>query len=407
MKVYVEPTGRRIAPFDDPPGEALIGNRRLADRLDEAIRDAGLTRVDRFDPPCLVVPDALWCTTGALRQLVAGIDPARDAVLVLADSRFGRASTPVQPRVRKVDAGWRFDAIRYLASSRAIDGTDDIDAIPEASADAIEVIIDCDEEPFDLPAPPYLEIDKLEFGLPRDVVMTIHHWVHILWANQFVGAVEMRNTSKLALAGRGLWAALRALSLNKWRVMGKFNRIGKNCDIHPTAVVEASTLGDNVKVGPFARVFASTLGDGAEVWAYGSVELCTLGPRAVVTEQSALRFSVLYPEAVVGQYLMQMSVLGRRALTTGAAFTMDLNFSGNIRVPLDGALHDSGTAFLGAAFGHRARIGTGFWLASGRMIPNDYFIIRHPDAVVSRIPDGLAGQNPLAVQGRTLIPLGG
>ncbi|MCB9542710.1 MAG: hypothetical protein H6703_09710 [Myxococcales bacterium] len=389
MKVFVEPTGRRIAPFDDPPGEALIGNRRLADRLDDAIREAGLTRIDRLEAPCLVVPDALWATGGALRKFVTGA-AGRDAVLVLGDCRFARASTPVQPDVRRVDAGWRFDRIRYVA-----DG-----------AEPVEVVVDPEENPFDVPAPPYLAAEKMEFGLPLDVVMTLHHWVHILWANLFIGAVDMRRRSKWQLARQLGSAILRARSLNKWRVMGRFNIIGRNCDIHPTAVVEASTLGDNVKIGPFCRVFASTLGDGAEVWPYGMVELSTVGPRAVVTEQSALRFSVLYPEAVVGQYLMQMCVLGRKALTTGAAFSMDLNFDQNIRVPLDGKLHDTGTRFLGSAFGHRSRVGTGFWLASGRAIPNDYFVIRHPDAVVSRIPDGLAGRNPLAVQGQTLVPLG-
>lgn len=389
-RVFVEPTGRRIAPFDDPPGEALIGNRRLADRLDEAIRDAGFTRVDSPEPPCLIVPDALWCTAGALRKFVAGA-AGRDAVLVLGHCRFGDASTPVQPDVRKVEAGYRFARIRFVTP---------------AGADPVDVVIDADEDPLDIPAPPYLDIDTLAFGLPRDIVMTLHHWVHILWANLFIGAVDMRNTPRSTLIRRGLWAVLRARSLDKWRVMGRFNVIGKGCDIHPTAVVEASTLGDNVTIGPFARVFASTLGDGAQVWAGGHCELSTIGPKAVVTEYSTVRFCVLYPEAVVGQYLMQMCVLGRRVMTTGAAFSMDLNFDQNIRVPLDGTLHDTGTRFLGSAFGHRARIGTGFWLASGRMIPNDYFIIRHPDAVVSRIPEGLAGQNPLAVQGRTLVPLG-
>lgn len=390
MKVFIEPSGRRIAPFDDPPGEALIGNRRLADRLDEAIRGAGLTRIDRLEPPCVVLPDTLWCTAGALRKFVEGAG-GRDAVLVLGHCRFADASTSVQPHVSKVEAGYRFEKVRYVSGD---------------DAEPIEVLVDAEEQPLDIPPPPYLDMEAMAFGLPKDVFMEVHHWVHLLWANMFIGAVDVRATSKWTFLRRGLWAFLRARSFNKWRLMGRFNIIGKNCDIHPTATVEASTLGDDVVIGPYARVFASTLGDGAQVWTQGMCEMSTVGPRAVITEQSCLRFSVLYPEAVVGQYLMQMCVLGRKALTTGAAFTMDLNFDQNIRVPLDGKLYDSGTRFLGAAFGHRSRIGTGFWLASGRMIPNDYFVVRHPDAVVSRIPEGLAERNPLAVEGRTLTPLG-
>lgn len=389
MKVFIEPTGRRIEPFGDAVGATPIGNRRLDERLAEAIAGAGLTPIDRLEPPCLVVPDTLWCTAGALRQF---IDKAagRDAVLVAQTCRFIEATAKVQPDVHPVEGGVRFDKIRLV-----IDG-----------AEPVEVAIDLDEEPVDLGSLPYVSDQSMPFGLPRDVVMTMHHWVHILWANLFVGAVDMRNTPKWRLLTKGAWAALRAFSLNKWKVMGKFNTIGKGCDIHPTAVVEASTLGDGVVVGPFARVIASNLGDGAQVWPYGLVEVCTMGPRSVVTEHSTLRFSVLYPEAVVGQYLMQMCVLGEKVLTTGAGFTMDLNFDRSVRVPLDGALHDTGSPFLGAAFGHRSRIGTGFWLASGRMVPNDYFLIRHPDQVLSKLPPGLAEQNPVAVQGRGLIALG-
>jgi hypothetical protein len=110
----------------------------------------------------------------------------------------------------------------------------------------------------------------------------------------------------------------------------------------------------------------------------------------------------MYPEAVAGQYLMQQCVLGRGAVTTGGAFSIDLNFEATIRVPLDGRLHDTGTRFLGSAFGHKSRAGTGFWLASGRMVPNGCFIIRDPDEVVSRIPADVAGQGPLRVVGRTV-----
>ena len=194
MRVFVEPSGRRIAPFDDPPGEALIGNRRLADRLDDALRGAGLTRVEQPEPPCLVLPDTLWTTAGALRKFLAGA-AGRDAVLVLAHCRFADATTPVQPHVTKVAAGFRFEKIRFVSG---------------ADAEPVEVVIDPEEDPFDVPAPPYLDMDSLAFGLPRDVVMTLHHWVHILWANQAAGGIELMRTPPWKWALRGLWAATRA-----------------------------------------------------------------------------------------------------------------------------------------------------------------------------------------------------
>ncbi|MEQ1508672.1 MAG: hypothetical protein ABMB14_40970, partial [Myxococcota bacterium] len=92
--VYVEPTGRRVLPFDDPPGAVLIGNRPLSDWQAEMIAEAGLERIDALRPPCLVVPDALFTNGEVLKRFVAGA-AGRDAVLVLARSQFGASTTPV------------------------------------------------------------------------------------------------------------------------------------------------------------------------------------------------------------------------------------------------------------------------------------------------------------------------
>ncbi len=387
MKVFLEPSGRRVQPFDDPVDQTPIGNRLLKDWMGDAFRSAGLVQIDALEPPCLVVPDNLFCTAGALTQFVNGA-AGRNAVMVLKRSRLGRLVSHVQPDVGETPDGWRFSTVRFVS------GQDE---------DPVDVVVDPEEQEIDFTVRnPYLGKDNIELGLARHPVMTIHHWVHILWANQICGAIEVRNTPTWKFVLRLLWAAFRALSFNRWKVMGKLNKIGKNCDIHPTAIIEGSTLGDGVKVGPYARVMLSHLADEVDVMAGAQVEFSTLGEGAVVSEQSVLRFSLLYPEAVASQYLMQQCILGRRTVTTAGAFTMDLNFDQSIRVKLDGELYDSGQQFLGSAFGHRCRVGTGFWMASGRSIPNDYFVVRAPEAVLSRIPDGLAEQNPLAVRGKTI-----
>jgi hypothetical protein len=390
LNVYVEPTGRLIEPFGDPPGDALILNRPLSAWLAEALAAAGLTRVERLAPPCLVVPDALFTTSGALRAFVQGA-AGRDAVLVLKDSVYGRNSTPVQPGVEPCEAGWRFAAVRFVSGR---------------GEPPVDVVVDPEEQVIKMPMPThYVGQGEIEIPFPKHPLMTVHHWVHILWANQVAGSIELRATPKWRFILTGLWALLRARSLNRWRLLSKVNRIGKHCDIHPTAIIEGSTLGDGVSVGPFARVLFSRVGDGAGIMAGAMAEACTIGERAVVSQQTVIRFCVLYPESIASQYLMQQCVLGRRAVTTGGAFSMDLNFDGPIRVPLDGRLHSTGTQFLGSAFGHRARIGTGHWLASGRMVPNEAFLIRDPRDVIARIAPTLGGQGPLVNDAGTLRPL--
>ena len=390
MQVKVTATGRRIEPFDDPPGEVLIHNRTLAQWQAEAFEELGLEVVEAPTGPHLEVPDTLYTTARALGRFMEGAG-GKNSVLVLKESFFGKYTTPVQPQVLKVDTGWRFETVRFHSG----------DEEPYA-----DVIIDPEEEQLTIPLPSYyLGVDKMELGLARVPFMTLHHWVHILWVNQTAMAVEALAVPRWRFFARIFWAIIRAMSLNKYRVLAKLNTLGKKCDIHPTAVVEMSTLGDGVEVGPHARVRFSRLGDGVKVMPGAQVEWSVLGDKVWVGQECSLNHCVLYPEAIANQRLMQLCLLGRQVVTTGGCWSIDLNFEQDIRVPLDGELHSTGQRTLGSAFGHNARIGTGFWMASGRMVPNDYFIIRDPRQVLRKLPEGLASEGPLTVTEGTLVPL--
>jgi len=382
--VHIEQSGRRIEPFLDPIGETFIQSRSLQQWQEEAIRDAGLRIVDKPNPPCLIIPDTLFITGDAIKQFLAGA-AGKNAQLVLKHSVFAKTTTPVQPGVEECADGYLFKAVRFDAGN---------DETPK------QVVVDPEEKVLSLPTPEYYYgSDKIELSLPKKPIITLHHWIHILWINQYAGSIEIRTLPKWKLVVRGLWALLRARSFNKWKFLSKFNRIGKNCDIHPTAVIEGSTLGNGVKVGPYARILFSNVGDESLIMACAQLELCQLGERSLVSQRVYLRCCVLYPEAVAGQYLMQQCILGRQAITTNGAFSLDLNFEKPIRVKLDGQLLSSGQQLLGSAFGHRSKIGTGIWMAPGRSVPNDVFLLRDPETILSKleIPDGASG--PLVVKG--------
>jgi hypothetical protein len=390
MNVQIVITGRRIEPFNDPIGDTPVLNRSLRDWQEEAFQAAALVRVEEPRPPYLCVPDTLFATGGALRAFVQGA-AGRDAVLVLKRSTFAQTTTPLQPGVTEVEGGWRFDAIRFHSG----DGRE-----------PVPVVVDPEEKVVEFAVPrQFAGTGKANIAMPKNVVMTLHHWVHLLWANQFASSVQMRNVPRwqvvLALAS----AILRARSVNKWKVLGKLNRIGAGCDIHPTAIIEGSTLGRGVKVGPFSRVLFSTLGDGVEVMSGGHVEASAMGAGSVLCQQCMIRFCVLYPQAVAAQALMQQCVLGRETLTCSGSWSIDINFERDIHVELDGALQSTGLRCLGSAFGHRSRIGTGFWLASGRMVPNDYFLIRDPQKILAKLPKDLGGQGPLVAGEQVLRSL--
>lgn len=387
--VWVEPTGRRVEPFGDLAHELPILNRPLSSWQREAFAGAGLAPLDALRPPCLVVPDTLFTTAGALRAFVDGA-AGRDARLVLKRSRLGEQTTPVQPGVTAVETGHRFEAVRWVSGRE--------DRPP------VDVVVDPQERVIELAGLAAYGVDA-SHSIARHPVMTVHHWVHLLWANQLAGAIEYLATPRWRLALRALGAAARSRSIDRWKVLARMSRIGEGCDVHPTALIEGSTLGDGVTVGPYARVLFSTVGDRATVASGAQVEMSVLGPRTLVTEQTVLRGCVLMEGAVAAQYLMQLSVLGRGAVTTGGGFTMDLNFEDDVKVMLDGELRASGARFLGSAFGHRCRVGAGLWLAAGRSVPNDYFVVRDPGQILSKLAPGLGASGPLAVVGRELVPL--
>ncbi len=388
-RVFVQASGRRVAPFDDAVGDCWIANRPLASWQAEAFAEARLIVVTSEQAPCLVVPDTLFTTGPALAAFVRGA-AGRNAVLGLRASVFGARSVAVQPDVTAVEGGWRFEAVRFCS------GGDEVPAV---------VWIDPEEEVLEIPLPTAFRDGDgpARVALPRHPVITIHHWIHLLWANQAAGASIARRTPMWRGLLKVLWAVLRAGSLRRWRVLAKLNTIGPGCDIHPTAVVEGSTLGRGVTVGAFARVLFSTLGDGATVMAGAHVEASTIGPGATLAQMTAMRLCVLYPEAFHGQGMLQASVLGRGTLTTMASYFIDLNFERNIRVVLDGTLHDTGTRFLGSAIGHGCRVGTGVWLAPGRALPNGTVWFRDPREVVAKVPErGDAG--PFVTEGGALVP---
>ena len=382
MQVKVTVTGRRVEPFGDAPGAVLIHNRPLSQWRIEALEALDLEVTDAPSGPHLEIPDTLFTTAGALRRF---IDAAAggNAVLVLKDSFFAKYTTPVQADVVKTEEGWRFEKVRFHSGEEG----------PYR-----DVVVDPEEKQVSLPMPKYyLGVDKMEMGFPRLPFLTIHHWVHILWANQVAMAIEGLAVPKWRWAVKIAWAILRARSLNKWRVMGKMNTVGKNCDIHPTALVEMSNIGEGVEIGPYARVRFSRLGDNVKIMAGAQVEFSVVGDKVWLGQECCLNHCVAYPEAIANQRIMQLCVLGNRVVTTDGSWSMDLNFEKEIRVTMDGKLYNTGQRTLGSAFGHNARVGCGVWLASGRSVPNDTFMIRDPRKIISKLPAGLSTTEPLTV----------
>ncbi|MGE0133546.1 MAG: hypothetical protein AB7L91_04210 [Dehalococcoidia bacterium] len=386
-RVFVERTGRRIAPFDDPIGETPILSRPLRRWQAEAFAGSGLVVSAVLQPPCLVVPDTLFASAGALRAFVDGAR-GEDAVLVLKRSEFARMTTPVQPGVREVEDGHLFETIRFVS------GRDE----PPCA-----VVVDPQERMVEVDFPRATFVAKrTTLGIPRDYVMTMHHWVHILWANEIAGPFRAWADPPRETVFETLRARVRARSGDPDEVRRARSTFGRGCDIHPTAVVEGSRLGNRVTVGPYASVMFSDLDDDVNISVGSDVQFSVFGRKAFLGPNGLAHFSVVHPDTVAG-FMGQLSITGSGAVTAGVRIQKPEAHQ-PVSVELDGHVYSTGLHFLGAAYGYHSQLGGGTFVQAGSAIPNDYQIISEAPGSLSKIPAGLAGRGPLSVADGTLRP---
>ena len=408
MRCHLLDTGTRIEPFLDPIGEAPVANRPLAEWQQRVAAACGLELVSGdAEPvgPCLVMADDLFITTGLMQAFQGALEEvASDGPCVLsveASAQLRQSAALQDLDLQLDDDGERASArfpLWYLPPGHR--------GPPPDPATCHPVTVRPREKLIRIPVPEHW-FGKPEMVLPltKQAVLRLQHWSHLLAANRLAWALDWLELPRWRLWLIGLGILARAVVPTRARLLRASSRIGKGCEIHPTAVIEGSILEPGVKVGPFAVVRFSRLGAGTWVQDHGKVTLSVLGDKSLVSAGSTVNFCVSYPQASASQILMQLSVLGRRCITTGGGFMMDMRFDGEVRVLHRGEVRNTGTRFLGSAIGHDAILGTGFWLAPGRCIPNGAVVVRDPDQVVRRVPGRVEPGTVLVPRGGALVPL--
>jgi hypothetical protein len=276
----------------------------------------------------------------------------------------------------------------YLAPGRSVS----FERIQEAAS----VELDPKERvvPFDVPRAQF-GVDILEIPLADRLVLPAGHWNQLLWANLLaLGPFLWRE-----LAGRHLhqviwrllWAVLRARSLYLPHWAAKLGRKGKDCIIHPTAVVEGCWLGDGVQIGAHAVVRGCVLADGVTIEPLSMVEASVLAAGARVQRQALVKYSVLSERASVAGSI-QLSVLGVEATVKHSALLLDQALgSQGVRVQVGGRLEPAPLGLAGCCVGDRTFIGAQVAVAPGRALPADLRIIPAPESVLSQITEGVEG----------------
>lgn len=169
----------------------------------------------------------------------------------------------------------------------------------------------------------------------------------------------------------------------KWfyRGLKRLNKIGKNCKIHPTALIEGSLLGDNVTVGAYSVVRMSTLESECLVSENVSVINSVLGKKTFIANSNYINSCLTYPEVFLIHGPYQFSVFGKKSACfaiINCDFRLDQE---TIKIPTSQGILDSQQPLLGVAYGHRSKAGGGNIIAAGRIVPNDLHI-NPPDNIL-------------------------
>jgi len=381
IKAFCIDTEKTINPFGDRVGSTRVMDQPLSDVQLNALTGAGVTLVDTApeDEPFLLFSDRTWFTPELVKKIIQG-DYGR---LCVKNSHWlsstGALQELVDPGVYEVawmPPGARpvFEACPLIEMNLDLIAVDPAEVVTAAGHPALDIS------------------EKQPFWLGTEMVFQIDHWTHILRVNHLSmsyamekGKREFRSLSIISKAVKIIWLLMKSRSINKWKVMQHLNDIEKGADIHPTAVVEFSTVKKGAKIGAFAVVRGCYIGEGSVVDPYAILQMSVVGSHAYLPTNAMLNLSVAYPGAMIssgGGY--QMCVFGCDCFMAFGATILDLSFGKSIPVRAndESGVADSQTNFLGAVIGHRVKVGNAVRISSGVSVPNDAFLVAPADSLL-------------------------
>ena len=365
MKSYMVQTNKVIEPFGEHPRECLVMNTKLSDLQGEALRSLGLVLEVTKDASLVKDPrehilfdDSLFFTPQLLSEFISRSRKARAATVCALEP----GTTVLRSVVATQDVRIYPDRVEY-----------GLHYVPEEElrGPSLPIVIDPDQF-FEFLLMPEHMFGGREYRIPvTDLgIVSVDHWTNV-WAANMLGLLaegaRLKKTSKLKLFG----LALRAGSFNQWKVLRQTTRIGRHCDVHPTAYVEGSKIGDNVRIGAGAIVRECLVGDGTYIGNNVTLELSVVGENCTIINGCTVEFSAIYPGSLINRRFINASLCGKDTFVGDGVTFADFRFDGKpVIVMKNGATVDTGNTFLGSCLGHGVYLGSGCVVAPGRAIRN-------------------------------------
>lgn len=242
-----------------------------------------------------------------------------------------------------------------------------------------------------------VQLDGKEFpmslAIPAQVVPSGSYTTHVntLFAAEIISPFHLLQANIGLNIGRMIpYPSLLPVSIFKWfskpfsrsaRSGLKWqNRIGKNCRIHPTAVIEGCEIGDNVIIGAHAVVRLSTIGENTYIGDTAVVTFSVVGKSNYIVTGNHVQFCLTYESVFTIHGPYQFSIFGRNTAVF-ATINCDIRLDAKtISIPTANGIVDSKQYLLGIAYGHHSKVGASNIIAAGRIVPNGA-ILNPPDFI--------------------------
>ena len=382
MKAYRIPlVHHTIAPFNDPVSDTPILNQKLSEVQENCLKNLNITFVSSIPEhePFLMISEKVWFTTELIDRFIKQCKKENSmGRMYMRHEQWDAHMSPLQDNQEGYDIAWIDDS--YIQDKNNPSFKD----LPKIEMDwGLESV-----EGFQLHVTMQHAARDL-WGGPC-IAHHICHWSHILRVNQLAIGNQFQ-ISKLEYTKAGFFTKLKIIlrwilkirSFHKPTILKRIGNIGKNCNIHPTAVIEGCDIGDDVVIGPYSVLRGSVIGKGSKIEEHATVNISVVGENCQIGRYATANLCLLYPEALISHGGgLQGCVFGRRSFGAIGVQILDLSFGKNVFVEHQGEWVDSGQMFLGGVVGHRAVIGNAIRINYGVSIPNDTVLVASTDDLV-------------------------
>jgi len=378
MKAYIVRTGKIIEPFNELPCDCLIGNKTLAMWQQECFLMLGIKPIVltskqqiKETDEYIIVGDNVYFTPELLIEFVTRSQQKKKNTICSLKHGVTTQRTISNTQNVSRKEGYVEYNLRYLPKEKF------------RKEDSVPIIIDPDQTWEYLPIPKHIcDSEKYTIPLTERFIIQIDHWAN-LWAANIITvlaeAARLQKKPKIKL----LLMAARVRSFNKWRVLSGANKIGRNCEIHPTAYIEGSIIDDNVKVGAGTIIRESMIGNGTFIGNSVTIEESVIGQKSTILHGHIL-YSVLYSGVFSVAQMISASFVGKDSFIASGVTLTDFRLDRkNVTILKDGIQIDSGNKFLGCCLGNNVYLGSGCVVAPGRTIPSGLHIALEKNSTIT------------------------